>query len=121
MSNAIYDNIDDYIAQFPKEIQEKLAKLRKIFHEAAPGAEEAMAYAIPTLRLNGKNLVHFAGFKEHVGVFPTPAGVKLAKENGMAENAKAKGTLQFPNTEEIPYEKLKDLVKLLAARHVTTN
>jgi uncharacterized protein YdhG (YjbR/CyaY superfamily) len=118
MDNKTIDNTDDYIAQFPAEIQKVLAKLRETFRKAVPEATEAFAYGIPTFKLNGKNLVHFAAFKGHYGVFPTPDGVEQAKELGMADNVAAKGTLQFPIDQEIPYDKLTELIKVRAKADV---
>src|SRR5215813_9818532 len=72
-------NIDEYIAMFSPEVQEILEKVRLTVQRAAPAAQEAISYGIPTLKLNG-NLVHFAAFKEHIGFFPPVRGdAKLVK------------------------------------------
>ncbi len=67
-------SIDEYIAQFPADIQKKLKEIRSIIHAAAPDASEKISYQMPTFFLN-KNLVHFAAFKDHIGFFPTPSGI----------------------------------------------
>lgn len=67
--------IDEYIAGFSLEIQAILQEIRAIVHAAAPAAEEAISYQMPTFRLKG-NLVHFAAFKEHIGFYPTPSGTE---------------------------------------------
>jgi len=74
-------NIDEYIAGFPPDIQEILQKIRTTIRKAAPKAGETIKYQMPTFTLNG-NLVHFAAFKRHIGFYPTPTGTKdLSKNN----------------------------------------
>lgn len=66
--------VDGYIAQFPDDVQAVLQEVRRTMHAAVPGAEEVISYQIPTLRRDGKAVVHFAGWREHVSVYPIPAG-----------------------------------------------
>ena len=76
-----FDTIGEYIASFPEETQVILKRFRKIIGKIAPQATESMSYRMPTFKLNGKNLVHFAAFKNHIGFFPTPSGIDaLEKE-----------------------------------------
>lgn len=105
-----YANIDQYIAQFPPEVQNRLEKMRQTIQEAAPGAEEAIRYGIPTFRLNGKNLAHFAGYKNHIGFYPAPSGIEAFKED-LAKYQEGKGTLQFPLDAEVPYDLVKRVVE----------
>ena len=94
--------IDEFISQYPPDIQTILQKIRTTIQKFAPGAEEAMAYGIPTFKLNGKNLVHFSAFKEHIGFYPTPSGIeKFKKELSVYEGAK--GSVKFPLSKPIPY------------------
>src|SRR5690554_1041195 len=72
-------NVDEYIAAFPAEIQEKLERIRAVIKKAAPAAEEKISYAMPTYYLHG-NLVHFAAFKNHIGFYPGPSGIEAFKE-----------------------------------------
>src|SRR5688572_19731972 len=108
--NKKINTIDEYIAQFPKDVQEKLEKMRDIIHKASPKAEEAISYGIPTFKLNGKNLVHFGGFKNHASFFPASSGVKaFAKE--LAPYKVSKGTIQFPYDERLPIGLITKIVK----------
>ena len=68
-------NIDEYIAAFPEDVQVMLAELRATIQAAAPAAEEKISYQMPTFALNG-NLVHFAAFKNHIGLYPAPTGME---------------------------------------------
>jgi uncharacterized protein YdhG (YjbR/CyaY superfamily) len=102
-------NIDEYIAQFPPEIQEGLAELRKLVKTEAPEASEKISYGIPTFYLNG-NLVHFAAFKDHYGFFPSPSGIdKFEKE--LAPYRSGKGTLRFPLDKPLPRKIIKKVIQ----------
>ena len=102
-------NIDEYIANFPEDIQAILQKIRKIVHESAPDAQEKISYQMPTFALNG-NLVHFAAFKNHIGFYPTPSGTEKFKKE-IARYKAAKGSIQFPLGEPIPYDLISKIVK----------
>jgi uncharacterized protein YdhG (YjbR/CyaY superfamily) len=106
---TIHETIDDYIADFPPDVQAILKKLRATIRKAAPDAEEAMKYRLPTFVLNG-NLVHFGAFKKHIGFYATPTGnEKFRKELAVYEGAK--GSVQFPLDKPIPYDLVSRMVK----------
>lgn len=102
-------NIDDYIAGFPSEVQAILEKIRSTIRKAAPDAKETINYGIPTFTLNG-NLVHFAGFKKHVGFYPTPSGIEKFTEELSAYEG-AKGSVQFPLDKRMPFGLISKIVK----------
>ena len=110
MNEAEPKDIDEYIAGFPKDVQERLQKVRKTIREAAPEAEEAIKYRMPTFVLNG-NLVHFAAFKNHIGFYPAPQGIEEFKEELSAYKG-AKGSVQFQYSEPIPFDLISRIVKL---------
>lgn len=110
MIGATAKNIDDYIAGFPKEIQAMLQQIRATIRKAAPGAEEAIKYAIPTFVMNGKNLVHFAAFKNHIGFYPTPTGIESFKKE-LSKYKQGKGSVQFPLDEPMPLALITKIVK----------
>jgi uncharacterized protein YdhG (YjbR/CyaY superfamily) len=102
------ENIDEYIAGFPGEIQKILEKLRETIRNAAPEAKETINYAVPTYKLNG-NLVHFAGYKKHVGFYPTPSGItNFEKELSGFETGK--GSVKFPLNKPVPYDLVAEIV-----------
>lgn len=103
------DTIDAYISGFPDEVQVILQKIRKLIQEAAPDAEEAIRYQIPTFIL-GQNLVHFAAFEKHIGFYPAPSGIEQFKD-ALAKYKSAKGSVQFPLGLPIPYALIKKIVK----------
>ena len=111
-----FNTIDEYIMQFPTEVQEKLKTLRKVIKEAAPEAEEKISYKMPTFTLHG-NLVHFAGYKNHIGLYPTPSGIEAFKEE-LSKYKGAKGSVQFPIKEPLPYELIIKIVKYRVVENV---
>ena len=78
-SKQNFQTIDEYITSFPKDVQKKLESIRQIINKSAPEAEETINYQIPTFKLNG-HLVHFAAFKNHIGFYPAPSGLKAFKK-----------------------------------------
>lgn len=98
-----YATIDEYIASFPPEVQEKLRSIRAVIHATVPDAEETIRYAIPTFRLNGRNLVHFAGFRDHISFFPTASGVNHFRGE-LSPYTISKGTIRFPLDEPMPLD-----------------
>ena len=103
-------DVDAYIAGFPAEVQEKLRGIRATIRQVAPEAEETIKYGMPAYVLKG-DLVFFAAYKKFISVYPAPrgdAGFNQAVETYRAE----KSTLQFPLDEAIPYELVREVVKL---------
>ena len=104
-------SIDEYIATFPPDIQAIQQKVRATIAKAVPKAQEKISYRIPSFALDGQ-LIYFAAFKEHIGVFPPVRDVKLKKE--VARYAGPKGNLQFPLAERIPYALIARIAKARA-------
>ena len=109
-SKAKFTTMDSYIASFPKEVQGALEKIRQTIRDAAPGATEAISYQIPTFKLDGSNLVHFAAWKDHIGFYATPSG-NVAFKKELARYKVAKGSIQFPLDEPIPHDLVAKMVK----------
>ena len=102
--------IDDYISGFPPETQAVLQEVRGVIHEAAPTATETMSYAIPTFDLNGKHLVHFAGYARHIGLYPG-ASVVAAFADELVPYKHAKGSVRFPLGEPLPGDLIRRIVE----------
>lgn len=109
MPKTNFKTIDDYIATFPPDDQERLEKLRQAIHAAAPDAQEAISYQMPTFKLNG-NLVHFGAFKDHIGLYPAPSGV-AAFQKELAPYHVAKGSIRFPKNQPLPYDLVTQIVQ----------
>jgi uncharacterized protein YdhG (YjbR/CyaY superfamily) len=102
--------IDEYIAGFPAETQKMLEELRAAIKAAAPGATESISYAIPTFDLNGRHLVHFAGYAKHIGFYPIPSGIEAFKEE-LEPYKRGKGSAQFPLGKLLPTDLIRRIVE----------
>jgi uncharacterized protein YdhG (YjbR/CyaY superfamily) len=97
-----HSTVESYISDFPEEVQKILEKIRVIIKTVAPASVEVISYGIPTFKLNGKNLIHFGGFKDHTSLFPGSEAIEVfAKE--LTEYKTSKGTIQFPLDKPVPY------------------
>ncbi len=109
------NQIKDYIAQFPRDVQEKLNSIRKMIFQIVPEAEETISYQMPTYKLNG-NLFHYAAYKNHIGFYPTPSAVeKFEKE--LTEYKHAKGSIQFPLDKPLPMELIERIMRFRVAEN----
>lgn len=110
MRGALPEDIDSYIAGFPEDVQKRLGQMRATIRKAAPKAEEAIKYAMPTFVLHG-NLVHFAAFKNHIGFYPAPTGMEAFKKD-LAPYKTGRGSVQFPLDKPLPLALITRIVKL---------
>ncbi len=116
MAKTNFTSIDEYIAAFPKETQKILKELRATIKAAAPNAEEKISYQMPTFFLNG-NLIHFAAFKNHIGLYPTPSGTE-AFQKEIAKYKAAKGSIQLPLDEPMPLKLISRIVKFRVSENL---
>ena len=107
-----FASIDDYIGSFPQEVRPILEQVRLTIRAAAPGVAETISYDMPTMTLDGRYLVYFAGWKSHISVYPAPAGDD-GFERQIAPYRASKGTLKFPLRKPIPDELIAQVVRLL--------
>jgi uncharacterized protein YdhG (YjbR/CyaY superfamily) len=108
-------DIDAYISIFPAAVQVKLNAIRTAIQKAAPQAEEAINYMIPTFKWHG-NLVHFAAYKTHIGFYPGPAGIVAFKKE-LAAYETSKGTVQFPLDKPLPLKLISVITKFRAMQN----
>ena len=101
---------DEYISSFPKETQILLQEVRKTIKNVAPEADESISYGMPAYKLNGKALVYFAGYKNHIGFYATPTGHAEFTEE-LAKYKQGKGSVQFPINEPMPLDLITKIVK----------
>ena len=106
-------DIDNYISNFPPNTQQALVQLREIIREAAPDAEETISYKMPAYRKN-KILVYFAGYKNHIGFYPTASGIDAFKDK-LSAYKWSKGAVQFPIDKPLPIELISRMVKFRVA------
>lgn len=113
MAMKMYSSFEEHITSFPPDRQNILEKIRDTIHKACPEASETIRYGIPTFQLNGKNMVHFAGYENHIGFYPSPNGIDEFKKE-LEPYAKGKGTIQFAWDMPIPYDLISKIVKFRA-------
>ena len=104
------ETVDNYIKSFPENVQVLLNQIRAIIKENAPEAEESIAYKMPAYKTNGKPLVYFSGFKNHIGFYATPTGhAQFEKE--LSKYKQGKGSVQFPLDKPMPLTLIARIVK----------
>jgi uncharacterized protein YdhG (YjbR/CyaY superfamily) len=109
---AHFTSIDDYLSTFAEDVRAVLTKVRQTIHRLVPDAEEAIRYDMPTFTVDGKSLVHFAGWKNHIGIYPMPE-LDPETELRAARYRTEKGTGRFPLSEPIPYDVIERIVATL--------
>lgn len=109
--------IDEYIAGYPPEVQTILQQIRLTIRGAAPEATETINYRMPTFTLHG-NLVHFAAYPKHIGFYPAPSGIEHFKDK-LAGYKSAKGSVQFPLDQPIPYCLIGEIVRFRVEETMT--
>lgn len=101
--------VDQYIASCPRDIQAILKNIRSIVKDVAPATVESISYGMPAYKLNGKNLVYFAAWKSHIGFYALPSGTAAFKKE-LESYHTAKGSIQFPLDQPMPYDLIRDIV-----------
>ncbi len=104
------NDVENYIATFPTEVQQILRQIRKVILQTAPNAVEKVAYGMPGYKLNGKPLVYFAGYAKHVGLYATPVAHE-AFANELKGYKQGKGSVQFPLNKPIPFDLIKRIIE----------
>lgn len=112
------ETIQDYIASFPPETQVLLMQVYDTIKKTAPDAIESISYTMPAFKLNGKPLVYFAGYKNHIGFYVTPTGHKEF-EVELARYKQGKGSVQFPLNEPMPLALIKRITEFRVAENLT--
>ena len=105
--NTAINTIDQYIAQYPKQVQPVLEKIRQTIQKCAPDAKEKISYGIPTFELK-TNLVHFGAYPNHIGFYPGAAAI-VHFEDKLKTYHTSKGTVQFQLNQPIPYDLIKEI------------
>lgn len=111
MNNQKPATVEEYFATFTDETALAAMKaVRAAIRDTAPAAVESIGYGIPTYKVNGKAVVHFGGFKTHVGFYATPTGHAEFSEE-LSRYKQGKGSVQFPLSEPMPLELIKRIVQ----------
>jgi uncharacterized protein YdhG (YjbR/CyaY superfamily) len=103
-------NVEEYLLFFPEETRLILSKIRAIVREKAPDADESIQYGMPAYKTDGRVLVYFAAFKNHIGFYATPSGHTAFAEE-LSKYKQGKGSVQFPLDKPIPYDLIEQIVE----------
>jgi len=107
--NLDIKSVDEYIGNFPKEVQDKLASIRKIIVENAPDATEHILYGMPAYKTFKKPLIYFAAYENHIGFYATPAG-NIEFANELKSYKTGKGSIQFPIEKPLPMDLITKII-----------
>ena len=117
MAKTNFQSVDEYIASFPDATQKALEEVRSVIKLIAPEAKEKISYQIAAFELNGKNLIHFGGWKQHISIYPIPAGTEAFNKT-ISKYADGKGTVKFPLDQPLPSKLIRQIVKYRLADHL---
>ena len=109
-------NVEEYIATFPPDVQTILKKVRATIRQAVPDARETISYQIPAFRLNGSDVIYFAGYKKHFSLYPAPIG-KPEFAEALSAYRSGKATAKFPLDKPIPLSLIAKLAAFMAAEN----
>ena len=116
MTATQFDTVQEYLDSFPDDTRKVLRRVQQSVRSVIPHSDEVISYGIPTYRLEGRPVVHFAGWKKHVSIYPCPDDADEATAAAIEEYHTGKGTLQFPLDQPMPYELIERVIALLAER-----
>ena len=108
-----FSSVEDYLDTLEPEVRRVLEEVRAAIHEAVPDGEDTITYNMPTVTIGGRKIVHYAGWKKHVSLYPTPAGDDLASE--LAPYVSGQGTLKFPVDRPVPLDLIARVAQRLSA------
>lgn len=115
--NITIKNVDEYLGSFPQETQKILKEIRQIIQKSAPESVESISYGMPAYKLNGKPLVYFAAFKNHIGFYATPTG-HSAFSVELSKYKQGKGSVQFPIDQPMPLDLIEKIVKFRVGQNL---
>ena len=112
-----FTTVDEYIASFPEKTRKALEEVRAVIKSVTPEAVENISYEIAAFRVNGKNYVSIAGWKEHISIYPIPSGSDAFNKQ-IAKYTSGRGTLKFPLNEPLPLKLIEKAIKYKLADHL---
>lgn len=103
------ETIASYFAKFPEASQSRMQQIRTLILEKAPEAQESISYGMPAYKTNGKPLIYYAAFKNHIGLYATPSGHTYFAA-ALSSYKQGKGSVQFPNEQPLPLELIAEII-----------
>ena len=112
---AKFSSVEEYLHSFPSNVREVLEEIRRRIHAAVPGGEDVIRYDIAAVQVDGRSVVHYAGWKQHVSLYPAP-GPEAGLDDELASYVTGKGTVKFPLSGPVPYDLVGRVAAALASR-----
>ena len=103
------ETVASYFAKFPEASQKRMQQIRALILEKAPEAQESISYGMPAYKTNGKPLIYYAAFKNHIGLYATPSGHKHFAD-ALSQYKQGKGSVQFPNEQPLPLDLIAEII-----------
>ena len=103
------ETVASYFAKFPETSQKRMQQIRMLILEKAPEAQESISYGMPAYKTNGKPLIYFAAFKNHIGLYATPSG-HTHFADALSQYKQGKGSVQFPNEQPLPLDLIAEII-----------
>jgi uncharacterized protein YdhG (YjbR/CyaY superfamily) len=114
MVTSDFQSVDEYIASQPEAVQGILKRVRSAIRRALPAAEEVISYKIPAYKMNGADVIYFAGWKQHYSLYPATGHVVAAFKDDLEPYTVSKGTIRFPLSAPIPVKLIERIAKFRA-------
>jgi uncharacterized protein YdhG (YjbR/CyaY superfamily) len=111
--------IKKYIAEQDETIRPRLEDVYKVISDAMPNAEERISWGMPTF-WEGRNIIHFAAAKKHIGLYPGPEAIEFFADR-LQDYKTSKGAIQLPNNKELPLDLIKDLSRWCYERNMNSH
>jgi uncharacterized protein YdhG (YjbR/CyaY superfamily) len=115
MKRPNFYSVDQYIAAQTAEVQAVIVAVRRAIREAVPDADEGISYQMPTYKLRGRAMLHFAAWKRHYSLYPASPRVVTELGDQLAPYQVASRTIRFPLTGPVPVELIANLARVRAA------
>lgn len=103
------ETVASYFAKFPETSQKRMQQIRTLILEKAPEAQESISYGMPAYKTNGKPLIYYAAFKNHIGLYATPSG-HTHFADALSQYKQGKGSVQFPNEQPLPLDLIAEII-----------
>ena len=103
------ETVASYFAKFPEASQKRMQQIRALILEKAPEAQESISYGMPAYKTNGKPLIYFAAFKNHIGLYATPSS-HTHFADALSQYKQGKGSVQFPNEQPLPLDLIAEII-----------
>lgn len=111
MANTDLKSVDEYIGTFPDDVQVILGRVRRLVRKELPDADEVISYQIPAYKVDGRVVIHFAGFAEHFSLYPATERLVSAFGDELKHLKSGKATIRFPYSEPVPAKLIERIVR----------